>query len=518
MHLPIPGLFSVVLLFAAGICLLLSIHAFRRYISKEALFFACLALAITFYAGGYAFELLNSTISGMLLWVRIEYIGVAVLPALWLLFSVQYSGNGKWLSPQVISAFFFIPVLTFVLNYTNEFHHLYYSAVRLNTEAPFPVLAVDKGPWYWVQQGYTMLSILSGNVLFLRRVWLISPAYRRQAAIVLSASFIPWVSNFIYALGLTPWGIDVTPFTLAVSGSLFAVGLFKYHLFDLIPIARERVFEHISDAVIVVDRKGRILDFNPAGQRFCPALNEESFGKPVREVLKGIPGMMGVLDSDAREYRELCVRHEERDRYYHIQNTPITDSKRRVLGNALILHEETEEVLLREQLKKLSTTDGLTNVFNRRYFLELGTRELLRAKRYGLITSFLMIDMDYFKRVNDTFGHSAGDTVLKAVARICVESLRSTDLFCRYGGEEFAVLLPETTAETAFSIAQRLCDLIAMEQIDTDSGVVNITASIGVTDSATEPGLDLSEYLNIADRAMYRAKEMGRNRAVLATH
>jgi diguanylate cyclase (GGDEF)-like protein len=164
----------------------------------------------------------------------------------------------------------------------------------------------------------------------------------------------------------------------------------------------------------------------------------------------------------------------------------------------------------------LARTDDLTGLTNRRKFMELADHELQRARRYGAPLAVILIDLDHFKRVNDSHGHQAGDRVLVRAAHLFAETVRAVDTVARYGGEEFAILLPATTADGAVELAERACRRLAAEMIELRDGRISITASFGVAASGPESPLRLDELLRRADDALYRAKADGRNRVVRA--
>jgi diguanylate cyclase (GGDEF)-like protein len=171
----------------------------------------------------------------------------------------------------------------------------------------------------------------------------------------------------------------------------------------------------------------------------------------------------------------------------------------------------------REELLTLSRTDALTGLFNRRYFEERLNEEFTRSRRYGSPLSLVMLDIDHFKRINDTFGHPFGDQVLKAVAQTACSRLREVDLMARYGGEELIALLPETSPVDALRVCERVREAIAslgLEHPGADGHVqeVRLTASLGV---ATVPAANLTSaeaLLMAADTSLYAAKGAGRNR------
>ncbi len=165
---------------------------------------------------------------------------------------------------------------------------------------------------------------------------------------------------------------------------------------------------------------------------------------------------------------------------------------------------------LYQEMRHLAITDSLTGLYNRRYFFEFSENEIEQSRRYQKPLSMIMIDIDHFKMVNDRFSHQVGDQVLKSVVDICLSILRKADIMCRFGGEEFVVLLPETNIDAAGSAAVRMCEAISDAVIHTKNGDVKITMSIGV--AGLEKDHDtLDSLIFAADKALYKAKMAGRN-------
>lgn len=171
-----------------------------------------------------------------------------------------------------------------------------------------------------------------------------------------------------------------------------------------------------------------------------------------------------------------------------------------------------EKARLYTEVQQLAITDELTGVYNRRGLFELGRREVERALRFGHPLSAVMIDIDHFKNVNDTYGHSVGDQVLKVLSERLQANLRGIEIIGRYGGEEFVILLLENNQTGgAHVVAARLLQQIVEEPIPSDKGPISITVSIGVA-AVNQETKDLAALIERADRALYLAKRSGRNR------
>ncbi len=164
------------------------------------------------------------------------------------------------------------------------------------------------------------------------------------------------------------------------------------------------------------------------------------------------------------------------------------------------------------QTRHLSLTDPLTGLYNRRHLDNCIEREFLRSKRYGSDLSIAIIDIDFFKKINDSYGHMCGDFILREVAYIILENFRKTDIVFRYGGEEFVVILTETNAENAFVPLERLRKSIENYKFKYNGILINLTVSIGISSNNTETA-DI--FLDNADKALYKAKENGRNQSVI---
>src|SRR4030042_1188309 len=177
------------------------------------------------------------------------------------------------------------------------------------------------------------------------------------------------------------------------------------------------------------------------------------------------------------------------------------------------LHQEVQRLQDEcQRLLELSQTDPLTGLFNRGYFLTALAKEMERTRRTGFPTGLIMVDLDHFKKVNDTYGHQVGDRALRWVSRLWEEKIRRLDIPCRYGGEEFAVILPGTRLPQAVALAQRLRPTLAAGVFPLGNGLaLSLTASLGVDGYAAQENLTIEGFIRRADRFLLEAKARGRN-------
>ncbi|MBP2641542.1 MAG: hypothetical protein H6Q66_2493 [Firmicutes bacterium] len=503
-----------VLLIASVVNAFLAVYAYYHRRNKiGAIPYIGIVLALTFYSLGYAFEISSSTLEEVILWLRVEYLGIAFFPALWLLLVWEYVGADNRLNRPLVVGLFVIPVITLVLHYTNDAHHWFYKEIVVEARGDFFVASLAKGSWYWVNLAYTYFSLIYGNLLLLQTYRRVTSSHKLQVASMMIGSLLPLIGNFIYLAGYSPWGIDLSPFMIAFSSPLYAWSLFQFRLFDLVPIARDKVFEGIREGVVVLDEQNRIADFNPAAHDILPELSTDSIGKPIDEIVSHAEFMTKIL-LDIFEF-EIKTGTGKDDRYFHSRVSPITNRRGILIGKTIVLRDITERVLLLEKLHSLAMIDETTQIYNRRKFTQASIQEIVQARSIHKPVAAILFDVDFFKQINDNYGHAAGDLMLYTIAQRCKENLRPTDLIGRYGGEEFAVCLANTAHEEACAIAERLRLLISGILVRFENRYISVTASFGVTATLDANNMDLDKLLREADHALYSAKETGRNCVVL---
>ncbi len=279
----------------------------------------------------------------------------------------------------------------------------------------------------------------------------------------------------------------------------------------------------MGEGVFVVNKTGSLTFINPEGERMLGWTfheltedeediyskihkEEEKENIPEKSLIKRSARDNKILHSDKEEFK----RKDGKTFPVSLTAAPIHSKNESKEGVVVVFQDITMQKELESKLEKLALHDALTGLYNRGSFNEALKDELSRAHRYNRNISLLLIDIDFFKKVNDTYGHQAGDEVLKSVADIILSSIRNSDYAARYGGEEFVIILPEANSEKAIELAERIRVSIEQKEFKISKNeAIHLTISIGVGSSSKKISPKL--LIETADKALYKAKENGRN-------
>jgi diguanylate cyclase (GGDEF)-like protein/PAS domain S-box-containing protein len=343
----------------------------------------------------------------------------------------------------------------------------------------------------------------------------VSRLYWRQSITLLVAICLPLIGSAMTDFNAPPFDhLDPSPLATSVAAWVLVLGVLRYRLLDLRPVARTHVVETMRDAVLVADAHGHVVDLNPAAVQLLGRRAAELLGRPVATLLSELAHPMGYPDPGVYDMQ---FNASGRQRDLELAVTPLEDARGATAGRVLVFRDVTERRELERELRRLAYTDRLTGLPNRALFYDRLERALVMAKRRDAPVAVLFLDLDRFKIINDSLGHQIGDEVLVAVAQRLRGCLRAEDTLARLGGDEFAILLPELANRRDIYVVTDKClsALSAAELIGRHELTVN--ASIGVAISPQD-GADLQHLLRSADAAMYRAKARGGGRAEIFTH
>lgn len=494
--------------------LFLGLYVFlkRRLYTNISTFFLLGTAATTVYCFGYAFSLTSSTVEQLRFWSVLQYFGMPFAPPFGLLFVLKYLGYR--LTKRRIAALLAIPVLSLLSNATNELHHLHYKQYKIHETLGAPYNDIEVGVTYIIHGSFLLLCFFSSLFLLLSRWKDTNWAYRPQLVSLIGAHLIPMVTSFLYLIGVTPAGIDPVPMVVGLSSILMWWTIESSRLLTIIPIAKDTIFHSISDGVIVLDKPGRLVEFNDSCRLMFHRLNRSMFGLTLEKVW---PVLFGSSSPSAPELgaqsQELeVVAREPEERIYQVRVSPLKQNEHSSwTGTVMIITDITEFKRLQRKLEQHAYFDELTQIFNRRAFFERCEEGYARSKQDAFTFTTILFDIDNFKKVNDTYGHNAGDQVLIHVVQVCKSCLTDDVLFARYGGEEFVLALFGRTAAEGKDFAERLREKIASHPLNVDGTVIHVTSSFGVAETTGREEELLQNLLNCADEALYAAKRRGRN-------
>ncbi len=332
------ALHSLLLLVSALLIGVLSAYAWhRRSASPVTGYAACFLAAIALYVGGYSMELGATDLGSVLFWVRVEYLGIAVVPPLVIGMVLEYTGQGRYLTRPFLAALFAVPAVTLVL--VMAMHPLHYATVGLDVAGAVPRFTFGAGPWYYVNALYALVAEMAAVALLVLASFRSAHAiYRQQILILLIGAVIPIAAHIAYLAGLSPVPrIDLTPFALPVTAAAFTVGVVLYQLFDLAPAAHSMVFERIPIGVLVVNGHGQVVEANPAATELLGLDSRSPVGLPLEEAAQRFPALPGAVGTAG----ETEVHDPGRTRTAVVSTAPLADGPNSTGGTVVLIRDVT---------------------------------------------------------------------------------------------------------------------------------------------------------------------------------
>ena len=403
---------------------------------------------------------------------------------------------------------FAIPVLTIFLVTTNEYHGLYYKDTITLELNGFLLSKRIPGPLYYLNIAFSYGVSIWGLYVFMK-VW-VKDNYSidNPYFFFLLTNIISLIISVFYITGRIPLGIDFLPFTFFISALAYAIAVFHYNILDSKYYFDQKIYSEMKEGLIVVDDKYNLLDYNKSASLVFKWLKENNIGKPISNYKEG----NHIVNNNKYQFNMNIIR-DNKEMYYEFRVTDLKNKKHHI-GKLYIFLDITEKEDMITELNFRAHYDYLTQIYNRRKIINEFNNLLELTINRNKNISVLMLDIDYFKKVNDTYGHIAGDKVLSTVARQCKDKIRKNDLIGRYGGEEFLIILPDTNEENAAIVAEKIRFSIQNLDIFYNGNKIKVTISIGVysINSNNIGRMAIEDLINLSDIAMYQAKKQGRNR------
>lgn len=461
-------------------------------------------------------------------WAEFAHLGIFLGPGCWGLFVWNYIYGRYKPSPRALDLVLVLTsVAVWLTALTNDDHHLIYRQIIQISPPPHALFAFTHGPVYLVYHAVLFTNALIAYCIVIYAAIQADRIYRQHYIGLALGTTFPWIANALFVAGVLHLPFDVTPFTIFLSNAIFYWLIRKRQMFDLLPIAHGLLLDVIPDPILVLDGRGRVAECNEAARRLA--------GTPhlIGQWLNGLPALEGLAQPQV-EGGELALGAPPRP--FDVGATPLSYAGLAV-GRLVLLrdisHRKQVELELREakaelerqleanlelqrQLKEETIHDPLTGLHNRRFFDGLAPVLTAEADRSGQPLALVMIDIDHFKRLNDGYGHQAGDAVLRAMGTFLRANSRQSDAAVRFGGEEFLILMPHTQAHQAVARIEGWRSAFAQQTIEHGGHTLTATFSAGIA-LYPDQAPSLEETLRRADLALYQAKGDGRNRSVAWT-
>ncbi|MFQ5742431.1 MAG: histidine kinase N-terminal 7TM domain-containing protein [Acidobacteriota bacterium] len=351
--------YTLPLMVAAVISVGVAVYVRRHHAATISITFSLVMLSVAVWSAGYALEIASSSLPAKLFWAKLQYLGIAALPFVWLVFALQFSDQAGWLTPGKLASFAVVPAFTVYLAWRNEAYQLVWSSVHLDTQGALAMLEVEHGPWFWVHATYSYLLILMGTILFLRALVVMPHLGRRQGTALLLAALAPWLGNALHLTGLEPFPhVDLTPFGFTLSGLVLAWAMVRLQFLDVVPVARRAIIAGMRDAVLVLDRQDRIVDLNAAAEDLFGFSEAEAMGQPtaaffsdarLAEVFEGGNEVQVSLEKDGVE------------RQYDVRISSLCDRRGQESGRLVAFHDITR---LRQAESEMKAAKELAEAAN----------------------------------------------------------------------------------------------------------------------------------------------------------
>src|SRR5215216_2001656 len=318
------------LIATALVAAILAAYSWRKRPAPGATPFFIMMLAVAEWTFGYALELSSADLQSIVLWAKIEYLGIVIGPVAALILALEYTGHESWLTLRGRLLLLVVPVITVAL---------VWSAVRVDTSTSISLLDVEYGVWFILHTAYSYLVMIFG-ILLVVLAFIRSPRpYRGQAAVLVLSGIAPLSGNAVYLLKLNPFPhLDLTPFAFTLAGLLWAWGLFHFQLLDIVPVARDAVIESMSDAVLVLDAHSRIVDMNPAAATILRRPISEVIGQSAFTILADRHDLIERYRDITEAQAEITSIYDP-NRFFDLRISPLYDRHARLTGRLIVLRD-----------------------------------------------------------------------------------------------------------------------------------------------------------------------------------
>jgi PAS domain S-box-containing protein len=348
-----------------------SIYAWRRRKTNGAIPFALAALGQASWTVGYIFELASPSLEVKIFWDNAQLVGMFAAAMGFFVFALEYAGHGPSHPKLIWGLLAIVPVVSLLLVFTNRFHGWARPSAQLIPGEPFSALVYDFSALDWVMFTYAYGLGLSAEFILIGIYLRPQRFYHAQTGTILVGILIPMIGSIFTLLGVVPAAHrDISPLTFAIGNLIVAWGLFRYRLFDIVPMAHHAVIEGMSDAIVVLDTQNRVVDLNPAAQEAIGREASKVIGQPVSEVYSDYPDLIEQYRDTEKASAEIAVGTEEDRRHFELRVSALHDRRGQLTGRLVVVRDITErkraEEELRERTRQLEAANERLDVANKR--------------------------------------------------------------------------------------------------------------------------------------------------------
>ena len=492
--------------FALALSLFIGVYALFRSQSSKRNYFLLMQAVIIIYLIGYLLELTSTNVDEAFTAVKVLYFGFFVAP-------LAFFFVADYCNIKVHPFFVKIPMLVLSLAsvaalWTTRIHRLVYVDYSFDITITNH-LVFTPGILYYMTRIFPILCMILtfGIMLYRLKEW--KNKYRKMLLVFFYCALIPSIAEIIYlatiVTGTNPQHVNFTPHSLAIMSFFLYIGVVRFNIFEIISIATVSAMEHIKEGFVLVDEENNYLSYNPAAAGMFPDILKLPKGESVFAI-RNWPKELSAIENSSIEFS----MEYDNVKHFRASISPVYAQNQALTARIIIFSDVTDKVILMKELENAACFDCLTGLYNRKHFLELAEVDIKRALRMKQAIYVGMLDIDFFKNVNDTYGHAAGDALLQVTAGIIRHTIRSYDLVGRLGGEEFAFLITNMEPLEVLKMVERIRENLETHVEVYEDVKIKITCSIGLTKFLQDDTMDSS--LKKADIALYAAKNTGRNR------
>ncbi len=361
-------LFSLLLL-ATCCSLYISFLAWRRRRFPIAISLCLGMLSGAFYSFGYAFEIASTSLEQIQFWLRIQYIGISFGTFIWFIMVLQYTDFQVFFRKQHYILMVVVPIITFITHNTNQWHFLFYKDIMIDTTSDFLLAAIVPGPYYILHVLYSYLLFIIGMVLLYCMYRKATLHMKKQIALVMIGSVAPYGITLVYLSGVLPTSYDISPFSFLLSGIFFMWGIYQFNMMKLSPLAFEKAFESMEDAVILLDLDNSLIHFNQSAKKSFPDLDDiKAIGKDADSIFSEYPKLLSIINQIPTIETKVSLGNHSNSTYYNIQVTYVSSKRLKPVAKMLMLSDVTKSVNAEEILRSNAKQLKELNMFKDKMF------------------------------------------------------------------------------------------------------------------------------------------------------